>query len=62
MLEIQIIKTTDGKREGEMHTVSQIDYNTVLAYGLKATSISWNKDVCLVQSSNYTVKLKKIGE
>lgn len=61
-MKIQIIKTTDGKKEGEIHTVSQIDYNTVLDYGIKAINISWNKDICLVQSSNYTVKLKKIGE
>jgi len=59
---VQVIKTTDKKHEGEIHTVPLINYQVMLAFGMHADNIRWSGDICVVQNSNYTIKLKKLGD
>ena len=61
-MKVQVIATTDNKHLGEVHEVPLISREIMANFGIDASSIKWIGTLCIVQSSNYTIKLKKIGE
>ncbi len=59
-MKIQVLKTTDGKHEGNVFEVPEINYEVCLVFGMKADKITWDGEYCTLQNSNYTIKLREI--
>jgi len=61
-MQLQVIKTTDKKRIGEIFEVEKVDYETCVKYGTKPDSIVWHDNICIVRNSNYTLKLRRLED
>lgn len=59
---LQVVKTTDKKHEGRIVEVPEVSYQTAHALGMNPDTIRWFGDTCILQNSNYTIKLKQIGD
>ncbi len=61
-MKVQILKTTDGLNVGKIFDVPVINYDVCSELGMHPDSITWIGNVCLIQNSNYTIKLIKTGQ
>ena len=59
-MKVQIIQTTDCRHVGVIHEVPAVTVEVCKALGMRPTSIIWAGDICTIQNTNYTVKLKKL--
>jgi len=59
---VQVVCTTDGKHKGEKYEIPAVTREVMTNFGMDAHSIVWKDNICIIQSSNYTIKVKQIGE